>query len=168
MLTDQTKPSIAAVSVTENIGSEQAKRVLLAAVNRRADEDFAMRSAGATTGRISRGNDTRPEKQDMRHGAWLSFRRSVGSVCGVALTTTEFLTLTTSKGKRNSNRSTAVTLRQFASRYGNRRCKYSRMVHITCKSCARIVTASKRGPRIIPDIACERITNAQRQERMFA
>ena len=168
MLTAQTKPSIAAASATESIGSGLARHALRAAVNLRVDGDFAARSAGAIIGRTLRGSDIRPARPDMRRGDWLSFRRSEESVCDAESTITAFWTLTTSKGKRNSNRSTAVTRRLFASRYGSRRCRYSRTDRITCRSCAPTATASKRGLRIIPDIACERIENAQRQGRLIA
>ena len=162
MLTAQTKPSIAAVSAIESIAFVLAQSALHVERKRHKAEDFATKSAGADTGTGKKANATNAERLNTERGRMRLSPRWVVNASNAASRIFGALILTISTEARSLGRSIGATLPVSALPYGSAKWE-------TCKYCARTVIASRRGPNsTLSEIACERIENAQRQERLFA
>lgn len=157
---ERTKRSIAAAPVTERADSGQAINALVAGSPRRSVGAFALRSVGRAFGRVMKAGDTRSARQAMTLARRPLSTVWVASVSDAGRQTGDASTLTISTPPRNCARGIDNTRPASVSNYGNAR-------WTTCKCCALTAIASKLGKIAASDIACERIDNAYRQQRMF-
>jgi len=161
MLTERTRQNTVAEFATAKPGSALQKTALPAGNSRRPVSDFATADVGVNIGQGWKTRAIRNARPDTTHGNAQSLMRLAASASGAASLIPAASTLTTSTRKRSCAPNIANILQVSVSSYGSVKWAISKCFALTA-------IASKLGEIVRNDIAVERITNAQRQERMFA